>query len=47
VEKSISLEKFIVEQEEKLAVVFGNEVEGVNNDVIKLCDGCIEFHSLV
>jgi 23S rRNA (guanosine2251-2'-O)-methyltransferase len=43
VEKSISLEKFIVDQEEKLAVVFGNEVEGVNNDVIKLCDGCIEI----
>jgi len=46
VEKSISLEKFIVDQEEKLAVVFGNEVEGVNNDVIKFCDGCIEIPQL-
>jgi len=46
VEKSISLEKFIVDQEEKSAVVFGNEVEGVNNDVIKFCDGCIEIPQL-
>jgi len=46
VEKSISLEKFVVDLEEKLAVVFGNEVEGVNNDVIKFCDGCIEIPQL-
>jgi len=42
VDKSISLEKFY-EAEEKIAVVFGNEVEGVTNDVLKICDGSIEI----
>ena len=45
-EGSISLEKFYAEQDEKLAVVFGNEVEGVNSDVLKICDGCIEIPQL-
>jgi 23S rRNA (guanosine2251-2'-O)-methyltransferase len=31
---------------EKLAVVFGNEVEGVNEEVLKICDGCIEIPQL-
>lgn len=42
-EGSISLEKFFLNKSDKIAVVFGNEVEGVNNDVLKLCDGCIEI----
>lgn len=46
VEGSISLEKFSAEQDEPLAVVFGNEVEGVSNDALKLCDGCIEIPQL-
>ena len=41
-EGSISLEKFSVKNE-KLAVVFGNEVEGVSGDVLQLVDGCIEI----
>ncbi len=28
---------------QKLAIVFGNEVEGVQTEVLKLCDGCIEI----
>lgn len=28
---------------EQVALVFGNEVSGVNEDAIKLCDGCIEI----
>ena len=40
-EGSVSLEKFTVA--ENIAVVFGNEVEGVDNEVLKLCDGCIEI----
>ena len=40
---SISLEKFNASNYKKLAVVFGNEVEGVDNEVIKLCEGCIEI----
>ena len=27
----------------KIALVFGNEVEGVQDDVIKICDKCIEI----
>ena len=32
--------------EGKMAVVFGNEVEGVNNEVLAACDGCIEIPQL-
>jgi len=46
VENSISLEKFNIRSDEKTAVVFGNEVEGVAQDVIALCDGCIEIPQL-
>ncbi|MDB5245987.1 MAG: tRNA/rRNA methyltransferase [Segetibacter sp.] len=42
-EGSISLEKFRANAGEKMAVVFGNEVEGVNNEVLKLVDGSIEI----
>ena len=41
VSESISLENFDFEQE--LAVVFGNEVHGVSEEVIPLVDGCIEI----
>jgi 23S rRNA (guanosine2251-2'-O)-methyltransferase len=42
---SISLEKFAVTNE-KIAVIFGNEVGGVDAEVLKLCDGCIEIPQL-
>ncbi len=42
-EGSISLEKFSVNSNEKIAVVFGNEVEGVNDEVLQLTDGSIEI----
>jgi len=42
-EGSTSLEKFTVNPEEKMAVVFGNEVEGVNDEVLQLVDGSIEI----
>ena len=42
VEGSISLERFIL-PDAKIAIVFGNEVEGVDTEVLKLCDGCIEI----
>jgi 23S rRNA (guanosine2251-2'-O)-methyltransferase len=44
-EGSISLEKFDVDTE-KVAVVFGNEVDGVSNEVLAICDGCIEIPQL-
>ncbi len=42
-EGSISLEKFIAGKNENIAVVFGNEVEGVNDEVLHLVDGSIEI----
>ena len=40
---SWSLEKISFAGDEKIAVVFGNEVSGVEQDTIQLCDGCIEI----
>lgn len=40
---SISLEKFNKSASEKYAVVFGNEVDGVDQDVITNSDACIEI----
>ncbi|MCW3109375.1 MAG: tRNA/rRNA methyltransferase [Segetibacter sp.] len=45
-EGSISLEKFSAKADEKIAVIFGNEVEGVQDDVLKLVDGSIEIPQL-
>ncbi|HVX49587.1 MAG TPA: RNA methyltransferase [Chitinophagaceae bacterium] len=42
-EGSIMLDKFLLPGQGKLAVVFGNEVEGVQADVLSLCNGCIEI----
>jgi len=43
VDKSISLEKFSEENNIKVALIFGNEVSGVEAETISLCDGCIEI----
>jgi tRNA G18 (ribose-2'-O)-methylase SpoU len=43
VDKSISLEKFSTLNTQKIALIFGNEVSGVEADTIGLCDGCIEI----
>jgi 23S rRNA (guanosine2251-2'-O)-methyltransferase len=45
-ENSIMLDKFMPEEGRKLAVVFGNEVKGVDQQVIDGCDGCIEIPQL-
>jgi|SRR5450432_1151411 23S rRNA (guanosine2251-2'-O)-methyltransferase len=45
-ESSHQLNKFTLAQGEKLAVVFGNEVSGVEQSTILLCDGCIEIPQL-
>jgi len=42
-EKSISLEKFELPLNKKLAVVFGNEVVGVQETAMQQADGCIEI----
>ena len=43
---SISLENLTLDNDEKIAVIFGNEVSGVEQDNILLCDGCIEIPQL-
>lgn len=43
VENSIMLPDFQPKAEEKLALVFGNEVKGVQQKIIDLCDGAIEI----
>ncbi|MDB5190486.1 MAG: TrmH family methyltransferase [Segetibacter sp.] len=45
-EGSIMLQKFPVNSNEKIAVVLGNEVEGVATEVLKLSDGSIEIPQL-
>jgi len=40
---SIPLQMFNAKQNEKLAVVFGNELNGISNEVLDICDGCIEI----
>ncbi len=45
-EGSVSLEKFSLGKHQKVAVVFGNEVEGVQDDVLPLADGSIEIPQL-
>jgi 23S rRNA (guanosine2251-2'-O)-methyltransferase len=43
VENSIMLPDFMPEKEQKLALVFGNEVKGVQQSVINICEGAIEI----
>ncbi|MGE5394899.1 MAG: RNA methyltransferase [Candidatus Saccharibacteria bacterium] len=43
VENSISLPEFIPQKDQKLALVFGNEVKGVQQSVVDICDGAIEI----
>jgi len=43
VEGSIPLQDYIPEPEEKLALIFGNEVKGVQQQVVNICDRTIEI----
>ncbi len=40
--ESISLQEFKLDKTKKYAIVLGNEVKGVDNDVLQLVDDCIE-----
>ena len=42
-EKSLSLDKFNPDPKKKYALVFGNEVKGVSNEVMNLVEGCLEI----
>ena len=42
VHDSVSLEQFVVNNGQKIAVVFGNEVKGVSQEVVDASDVCVE-----
>lgn len=42
-EGSIMLDELTIDPNKKMALVFGNEVEGVSDEALALCDGCIEI----
>lgn len=46
VEKSTYLQDFSPQKKEKIAIIFGNEVYGVEQEVIDICDGSIEIPQL-
>lgn len=46
VHNSILLQEWPLKPDEKIAVLFGNEVTGVEQSSIGLCDGCIEIPQL-
>ena len=46
VESAVFLQDFKVETDKKYALVFGNEVFGVSQEAVALCDGCIEIPQL-
>ena len=46
VENAVFLDDFQPIKNTKYALVFGNEVYGVSQEAIKICDGCIEIPQL-
>ncbi len=46
VENSVMLNNFEVEKGKKYALIFGNEVKGVSQEAIQLCEGVIEIPQL-
>ena len=46
VENSIFLQNFSPEENKKYALVFGNEVKGVSQEAVAICDGVIEIPQL-
>ncbi|MET3029214.1 RNA methyltransferase [Flavobacterium sp. UW10123] len=46
VESAIFLQDFKIEKNQKYALVFGNEVYGVSQEAVAICDGCIEIPQL-
>ncbi len=40
---SIELQDFKLSESEKMVLIFGNEVEGVSEQILALCDTCVEI----
>jgi 23S rRNA (guanosine2251-2'-O)-methyltransferase len=43
VEGSIALDEFNIEADKKYALIFGHEINGVDQEVLNHCDSCIEI----
>ena len=46
VEHSTKLQNFVAARDKKYAVVLGNEVKGVHQEVVDACNGCLEIPQL-
>ncbi|WP_306353791.1 RNA methyltransferase [Flavobacterium sp. '19STA2R22 D10 B1'] len=46
VESAVFLQNFVPAENQKYALVFGNEVKGVSQEAVALCDGSIEIPQL-
>jgi tRNA G18 (ribose-2'-O)-methylase SpoU len=42
-EGSVELQEFVVRKDEKYALIFGHEVNGVDQAILDSCDACIEI----
>jgi len=42
-EKSVELQDMKIARDEKYALIFGHEVNGVDQDIINMCDVCVEI----
>ena len=42
-EGSVMMQDFRIHKDEKYAIVLGNEVKGVQQQIVDLCDGCLEI----
>jgi 23S rRNA (guanosine2251-2'-O)-methyltransferase len=42
-EGSIELQNMRIEKDRKYALIFGNEIDGVDQEIINICDHCIEI----
>jgi 23S rRNA (guanosine2251-2'-O)-methyltransferase len=40
---SVPLQRFKLQSGEKMVLIFGNEVQGVSEEALECCDGCIEI----
>ena len=43
VEHSTMLQNISLDPQKKYAIILGNEVKGVQQEVVDMCDGCIEI----
>lgn len=42
-ENSTSIDEFQINPKEKIALILGNEVHGIDQEVLDICDNCIEI----